>query len=117
MTKDDAIRKLQHSLATEEARVITPKGKVYKSYVEELAKSLMASVIAPVKVTVTSTCAAEGDFAVYQKSVVWGIVRNGDSWLLTLEVENEFALGFGDDPSNVKMLGFSSPDALGEWCA
>lgn len=97
--------------------MITPKGMVYKSYVAELAKSLMASVIEPVNVTVISTCAAEGDFAVYKKSVVWGIARSGDCWLLTLEAAAEFALGFGDDPSNIMMHGFSSPDALGEWCA
>lgn len=117
MNRDEAIKRLEHSLATEEARVITPSGKTYEEHIETLAKSLRTSVIEPVRVQVTSTCAAGGDFDTYRSAVVWAIARSGNNWLLTLETQAEFALGFGDDPLSIKMHGFSSSDALGEWCA
>jgi len=117
MNKTEAIEKIQYSLSTEEPQVITPKGKIYDVYVEKLSKLLIGRVIEPVRVHVTSACADEGDFTKYQNAVVWGIARDKDSWLLTLEAENEFALGFGSDPKNIMMHGFSSSDALGEWCA
>jgi hypothetical protein len=117
MNKSEALDKIHYSLSTEEAQVITPKGEVYGEYVAKLTKSLIKSIINPVKVNVTSACAKEGDLAKYQNSIVWCIARNGGNWLLTLENENEFALGFGDDPNNIMMHGFSSSDVLGEWCA
>ena len=117
MNRSEALEKINYSLSTEEARVITPKGEIYEDYVKKLSRILTSSVIVPVKVNVTSTCATEGDYNVYKNAVVWAIAINNGNWLLTLEKENEFALGFGDDPSNIKMHGFSSSDALGEWCA
>ena len=116
MNKTEALNKIHYSLSTEEAQVITPKGEVYEEYVDKLTKILLDSVIDPIKVNVTSACAKEGEFEMYKNSIVWGIARNKGSWLLTLENENEFALGFGDDPNNIMMHGFSSSDALGEWC-
>ena len=117
MNKTEALDKILLSLSTEEAQVITPKGEVYEQYVEKLTKLLIKSVIEPVKVKVTSACAKEGDFIKYKNSVVWGIARSEGNWLLTLENENEFALGFGDNPNSIMMHGFSSSDVLGEWCA
>ncbi|MFT7389312.1 MAG: hypothetical protein ACI8VC_002578 [Candidatus Endobugula sp.] len=117
MNRSEALEKINYSLSTEEARVITPKGEIYEDYVKKLSNILISSVIVPVKVNVTSTCVIEGEYNVYKNAVVWAIAINNGNWLLTLEKENEFALGFGDDPSNIKMHGFSSSDALGEWCA
>ena len=117
MNKTEAINKIQYSLSTEVPNIITPKGRLFEEYVEELSTLLIDSVIEPVKVNVTSACAAEGDFIKYRTETVWGIAQHKGSWLLTLETENEFALGFGTDPTNIMMHGFSSPDALGEWCA
>jgi hypothetical protein len=117
MNKEDAIAKISHSLSTEEARIITPSGGSYPEYVEKLSRKLLACVIEPVEVKVTSTCIPAGDFEIYRNTKVWGIAQGGGSWLLTLENVNEFALGFGDDPMNIMMHGCSSPDALGEWCA
>ncbi len=117
MNKSEALEKIHYSLNSEEARVITPKGEIYDEHVEKLSRMLIDSVIEPVKVNVTSACAKEGEFDLYKNSVVWAIARNKDNWLLTLENEKEFALGFGDNPNNIMMHGFSSADALGEWCA
>ena len=117
MNRSEAIDKINYSLSTEEARVITPNGEAYDAYVSKLAESLLASVIDPVKVSVTSACAKDGEFEMYKNSIVWAIARNRDSWLLTIEGEKEFALGFGDSANNIMMHGFSSSDALGEWCA
>lgn len=119
MNKEKAIAKIEQALATVEAQVITPPGRSYAEFVQELSSSLLACVIDPVEVQVTSTCAPEGDFERYRKAKVWGIARkkNIGNWLLTPEGSNEFALGFGEDPMNIIMHGFSSDDALGEWCA
>ena len=117
MNKAEALNKIKHSLETEEAQIITPKGKIYEEYVADLSKILLDSVIEPVLVKVTGACAMEGEFELYKNSVVWGIARIKDNWLLTIENKNEFALGFGKDPNNILMHGFSSSDALGEWCA
>ncbi len=117
MNKTEALNKIHYSLKTEEAQVITPKGEVYEEYVDKVTKILFDSVIEPIKVKVTSACAKEGEFEMYKNSIVWGIAKKEGSWLLTLENENEFALGFGDDPNNIMMHGFSYSDALGEWCA
>jgi len=97
--------------------IITPKGEIYEEYVQRLSQELLANVIEPIEVTVVSTCVVGGDFERYKCSKVWAIANHDSSWLLTLEKENEFALGFGDDPKKIKMYGFSSSDVLGEWCA
>ncbi len=117
MNKVKAIAKIKHSLVIVEAQVITPPGRSYAEYVHELSSMLLACVIDPIEVKVTSTCASEGDFEMYKSAKVWGIARDKDSgsWLLTLENSDEFALGFGEDPMNIMMHGFSSNDALGEW--
>lgn len=117
MNKVEAIEKIKYSLQSEEARVITPEGEVYEEYVENLAKTLIDSVIEPIRVKITSSCAKEGELNLYKNSVVWAIARNKDNWLLTLENEMEFALGFGNNSDNILMHGFSSADVLGEWCA
>tara|TARA_R110002049_G_scaffold183813_1_gene351811 strand:+ start:713 stop:1111 length:399 start_codon:yes stop_codon:yes gene_type:complete len=117
MNKTDAINKIQKSLISEKPQVITPEGQVYEEYIEKLSVALLESVIEPVKVNVISSCAADGDLEKYQASVVWGIAKCNGNWLLTLEAENEFALGFGSDPKQIMIHGFSSSDALGEWCA
>jgi hypothetical protein len=116
MNKDDAIAKIRHSQVTVEAQIITPLGHSYAEYVQELYGNLLACVIEPVKVKITSACASEGDFERYRNEKVWAIARDGGSWLLALESADEFALGFGDDPMDIMMHGFSSNDALGEWC-
>lgn len=116
MNRVDAISKIRRSQVTVEARVIAPPGRPYAEYVQELYGNLFACVIEPVKVKITSACALEGDFERYRNEKVWAIAQDGGSWLLTLEGADEFALGFGDDPMNIMMHGFSSNDALGEWC-
>lgn len=116
MNKDDAIAKIRHSQVTVEAQVITPPGRCHEEYVQELYGNLLACVIEPVKVKVTSACASQGDFERYRNEIVWAIARDGGSWLLVLEISDDFALGFGDDPMEIMMHGFSSSDALGEWC-
>ncbi|WP_226705225.1 hypothetical protein [Microbulbifer elongatus] len=115
MTKQDAIEKIEKSLAGG-AQLITPKGKTYEEHLEEACRKLFANLIEPCKVSITSACFPEYDFSKYQNSVVWGIAKSENHWLLTLDKEAEFALGFGEEASNIMMLGFSSPDALGEWC-
>jgi hypothetical protein len=116
MNKSEALSKIQVAL-TGDAQVITPKGEIYEEYVQRLSQELLANVIEPIEVTVVSTCEVGGDFERYKCSTVWAIANHDSSWLLTLEKENEFALGFGDDPKKIMMHGFSSSDVLGEWCA
>lgn len=117
MTKNEALAKIEYSLIHEEARILTPPGEVYDEHVAKISATLIASLIEPVRVTVTSTCAKEGDFNLYKNSIVWGIAKNNGNWLLTLEATRDFALGFGSEQDNIMMHGFSSSDALGEWCA
>ena len=116
MNKSEALSKIKAALKGN-AQVIIPKGETYEDFVERLSKELLASVITPVEATVVSTCADNGDFEKYRKSKVWAIANDGGNWLLTLESENEFALGFGEHPDKIMMHGFSSSDVLGEWCA
>jgi len=116
MNKIEALSKIKLAL-NGHAQVITPKGETYENYVAKLSLNLLEHVIDPVKVTVVSTCADNGDFDKYKKSNVWAIAKSKFGWLLTLENENEFALAFGDDPNKIMMHGFSSPDVLAEWCS
>lgn len=115
MNKSEALLKIKSAL-TGDAQVIPPKGELYKDCVERLSRELLSYVIQPIKVKVVSTCAENGDFDKYKNSNVWAIAKNKYGWLLTLENENEFALGFGDDVNEIMMHGFSSSDVLGEWC-
>ena len=115
MNKKEAIEKIQNSIA-DGVQVITPKGDTYESFVNKQAEKLLAHVIEPVVVNITSTCAPEGDYEKYKNTKVWAIANMNDSWLLTIETENDFALGFGKLPESIMMHGFSSSDALGEWC-
>jgi hypothetical protein len=115
MNKSQALSKIKAALSGN-AQVITPKGESHEDFVQRLSNELLDNVITPVSATVVSTCAENGDFSKYNKSKVWAIAKHENSWLLTLEVENEFALGFGESPDNITMHGFSSSDVLGEWC-
>jgi len=116
MTKYEAIAKVKKSLS-EGAQLITPKGKTYDEHLKEITAILFDHIIEPTEANVTSACFSEYDFVKYQNSKVWAIANMGNNWLLTLDNENEFALGFGDSVSNIMMHGFSSSDAIGEWCA
>lgn len=116
MTKQDAIKKIQLSIS-KGAQLITPKGKTNEEHLSDVSKKLFSSVIEPTKVSVTSACFPEYDYEKYKNSKVWAIAKLENSWLLTLDQKNEFALGFGDTANNIMMHGFSSSDAIGEWCA
>ena len=116
MNKSEALLKIKAAL-TGDAQVITPKGEAYEDCLERLSKNLLVNVIKPVEAKVVSTCAKSGDFERYKNSKVWAIAKSKDCWLLTLDNENEFALGFGEYPDQIMMHGFSSSDVLGEWCA
>ncbi len=115
MTKSEAINKIRSSIA-EGVQLITPEGKSYEEHLTEVSQVLLAHVIEPIPVVLTSACFPEHDYEKYRKSNVLAIAKMGNNWLLTLESENEFALGFGEKPDNIMMHGFSSPDAVGEWC-
>ena len=116
MNKVDAVSKIKLSLSNG-AQIIAPKNVDSDKFIEEQAVNLLNNVIDPVIVNITSACFPEYDYQMYLDSEVWAIANNGDSWLLTLANENEFALGFGEVAENIMMYGFSSSDALGEWCA
>src|SRR5690554_3898045 len=116
MTKSEAISKIERSIA-EGSQLITPKGMSYEDHLADVSKVLYEHVIDPVPAVVTSACFPEYDYEKYKRGIVWAIARMGNNWLLTLESENEFALGFGVSVSDTMMHGFSSPDAVGEWCA
>ncbi|WP_341939215.1 hypothetical protein [Marinimicrobium sp. C2-29] len=115
MTKNEAIAKIENSIA-EGSQLITPAGKTYEDHLAAVSKKLFDHVIEPMPALVTSTCVAGEDYEKYKNSSVLAIAQMGSSWLLTLEFENEFALGFGESPKDIMMHGFSSPDAIGEWC-
>jgi len=115
MNKKEAINRIQESLS-EGAQLITPKGKTYEKHLKEVTDTLFNHIIEPVEAKIVSASFPEYDFEKYKKSKVWAIANMGNSWLLTLDKENEFALGFGDSADNIMMHGFSSSDAVGEWC-
>jgi len=50
-----------------------------------------------------------------KKERVLAVARSGDHWLLYRPAKKEFSLAFGTETSALTILGFSSPDALGEW--
>ena len=116
MTKEQAIKKIKKSLS-EGAQLITPKGKTYEEHLKKVTDTLFEHVIEPKEATIKSACFPEYDYEKYKTSKVWAIANMGNNWLLTLEKENEFALGFGDAEDNIMMHGFSSSDAIGEWNA
>ena len=95
MNKKEAIEKIQNSIA-DGVQVITPKGDTYESFVNKQAEKLLAHVIEPVVVNITSTCAPEGDYEKYKNTKVWAIANMNDSWLLTIETENDFALALAN---------------------
>ncbi len=115
MNKVEAISKIKLSLLNG-AQVIAPKTVDSDKFIEEQAVKLLSNVIEPVIVKITSACFPEYDYEKYLSSEVWAIAHDRDSWLLTLADENEFALGFGDSTNEIMMHGFSSSNALGEWC-
>jgi hypothetical protein len=116
MTKEETIRKIEASIS-DGAQLITPKGKTYEEHLKEVTEVLFEHLIEPIEAKVTSACFPEYDFDKYKNSKVWAIANMEKSWLLTLDGENEFALGFGVSANNIMMHGFSSSDAVGEWCA
>ena len=116
MTKSEALEKIQASVA-EGAQLITPKGTTYEAHLEEVIEKLICHMLTPVIANVVSTCAKSEDYEKYKTSKVWAIAKMDNNWLLTLDAENEFALGFGDSAKAIMMHGFSSSDAIGEWCA
>ena len=116
MTREEAIEKVERSIA-QGVQLITPKGKSYEAHIKEVVDTLMAHIIDPQQATITSASFPEYAFEKYKKSKVWAIAQMNGSWLLTLDGENEFALGFGGSPTDIMMHGFSSSDAVGEWCA
>ena len=116
MNKSEAIAKIRAALVGD-YQVITPKGETYDDFVRRQSRELLSNVITPVLVTVVSTCVKNGDIEKYQNGTVWAIARHENNWLLTLEKENQFALGFGEASSEIMLHGFSSSDVLGEWCA
>ena len=116
MNIKEAELKIRNSISNG-AQLITPKGKVYEDHLEEVANKLIAHLINPLEATITSACFPEYDYEKYKSSKVWAIAYMEDNWLLTLDDENEFALGFGKTEKSIMMHGFSSSDAIGEWCA
>ena len=116
MNIKDAEIKIRNSVSNG-AQLITPKGKTYEDHLEEIVNKLMDHLIEPLEVIIISACFPEYDYEKYKNSKVWAIACMRDSWLLTLDDENEFALGFGKTEKSIMMHGFSSSDAIGEWCA
>ena len=117
MNRIEAIKKIEHSLASSKSQVITPADTSYEEYVARLTRKLLKEVIEPIRVKVTSTIIQGGDFEIYRDSEVWAISKGAGGWLLTINGSDEFALGFGEDIHSIKMHGCSSSDVLGEWCA
>ncbi|QSX34828.1 hypothetical protein JYB87_06285 [Shewanella avicenniae] len=116
MNKTEAIEKIEMSIA-EGVQLITPKGMTYEAHLKSITDTLFAHVIEPIEATIVGASFPEYDLKKYKVSKVWAIAHMGNNWLLTLENENEFALGFGESADNILMHGFSSSDAIGEWCA
>lgn len=114
MTREEAVSKIRLSLL-DEPQVITPKNTTYEEYVERCSTSLIQSVIEPKRVKINKACFPEYYLERYKSSKVWVIANSRDNWLITIENESEFALAFGNNPSDLMMLGFSSSDALAEW--
>ena len=115
VTREEAIEKIENSINSVAPILRIPELEDEAKYIKRLTDLLFDSVIDPVKVQVKSTCVKGGDFALYENADVWGIARIDNNWLLTLENEIQFALGFGSEPSHIKMHGFSSADVLGEF--
>ena len=66
MNRTEAIKKIEHSLATCEPQIITPAGTTYEEHVDRLSKKLLTEVIDPVRVKVTSTIIQGADFEKYR---------------------------------------------------
>lgn len=116
MTKSEAKHKIEHSLS-QGAQLITPEGKAYEVHLNEVVVTLFKHLIDPLEANIVSACFPQYSYGVYKMSKVWSIAHMGNSWLLTLDTENDFALGFGNSVKEIKMYGFSSSDAVAEWCA
>lgn len=114
MNREQAIQKVEASLALG-CHTAAPWVEGRESYIAEKAADLISCIIQPISATVVASPYPEYSFAEHQGSKVWAIARSGHTWLLTLDGKPDFALGFGQDPSSIEMLGFSSADALGEW--
>lgn len=114
MNKREALLRIHASLQRFAARLIPPSDVPYASYCQQQRTRLLAAVIDPVEVSVSTCIIQDPAFRTYQSCRVWDIARVANTWLLTLEHEAYFALAFGDHPNALKMHGSASADALTE---
>lgn len=115
MDKTEAIYKIKASLEHHASRGI-PKGVDGVEFIKQQSNFLLESAIEPERVSFVFASFPGADFDLYNSSVVWAIARHNENWLLTIQGKNSFALGFGHSTNDIEMLGFSSENALGEWC-
>lgn len=110
----EARQKLVQSFE-EGAESPVPAGRDPAEYIESAKEQLLANLITPIEAHIAGASFPEYALPVYESSKVWAIAKSGNHWLLTLEGQQQFALGFGASPEALEILGFSSSNALGEW--
>ena len=83
--------------------------------VREAGEALLSDVLEPFKVAVTAASFPEYDFVEFSGSEVYAIAGDCKHTLLFSPTLGKFALGWGENPEAMTMLGFASDDALAEW--
>lgn len=84
-------------------------------YLREKLSQLLDCLIEPIEARVVAEMFDYGVLEEMKEERIMAVARSKDCWLLYRLDRKEFALAFGDDALFLTLLGFSSPDALGEW--
>ena len=111
MNKEEAISIVQESIQRGSSTPCTWRDD-RDQYIKEESTKLIEHIIDPIQVKKTKESFKSDDIENNQN---YGIARKNKNWLVYNLNQKTFALAFGDDPSNLEFLGFSSPDALAEW--
>ena len=114
MDRASAISAIDHSLSQGSGTPI-PSGVSPEAYLTEQAAALLAAVIEPVAVTISSEMFNHGTRAALSAAPVFAIAHRDSNWLLFSPELGVFSLAFGPSHDDLGILGFSSNDALAEW--
>jgi hypothetical protein len=111
MNKEEAILIVKESIQRGSSTPCTWRDD-RDQYIKEKSTQLLEHIIDPIPVIKTKESFKSDSIENNQN---YGIARLNRNWLVYNLNQKTFSLAFGEDPSNLEFLGFSSPDALTEW--
>lgn len=114
MNSASAVKVIQDSLARGSSTPCTWKPD-RDAYILRKSQELLEKLIEPVPASVIGRAYDHDNEGLEPYTGSFAIAHSDDHWLLYLTSSGHFALAYGRDPSELRALGFDSPDALTEW--